>query len=61
MSAIRTHVVLMFLYAVATGAFFALLWRDTTRERVRTFVVIFLALFLGAIAVGWAMYPAPYR
>lgn len=61
MSVIRTHVVLMFLYAAATGAFFALLWRETTRERIRTFLIIFLSLFLGAIAVGWVMYAAPYR
>jgi cytochrome bd-type quinol oxidase subunit 2 len=57
---LRTHVALMFLYALATALFFALLWRETKRDRVRTFLVIFCALFFGAIAVGWLMYPAPY-
>ena len=57
---LRTHAVLMFLYASATALFFALLWRETKRERIRTFLVIFSALFFGAIAVGWLMYPAPY-
>lgn len=57
---IRTHVALMFLYAVATALFFALLWRETKRDRIRTFLVIFSALFFGAIAAGWLMYPAPY-
>ena len=56
----KTHVALMFLYAVATALFFALLWRETKRERIRTFLVIFSALFFGAIAIGWLMYPAPY-
>lgn len=57
---LRTHVVLMFLYAVPTALFFALLWRETKRDRIRTFLVIFSALFFGAIALGWLMYPAPY-
>ena len=56
----RTHVVLMFLYAAATALFFALLWKETKRERIRTFLVIFSALFFGAIVAGWLMYPAPY-
>ena len=50
----------MFLYAAATALFFALLWRETKRDRIRTFLVIFSALFFGAIAAGWLMYPAPY-
>jgi cytochrome bd-type quinol oxidase subunit 2 len=57
---IQTHIALMFLYAVATALFFALLWRETRRDRVRTFLVIFSALFFGGIAIGWLMYPAPY-
>ena len=60
MSLLRTHVALMFCYAAATALFFALLWRETTRERIRTFLVIFCALFFGGIAIGWLMYPAPY-
>lgn len=61
MSLLRNHMVLMFLYAAATGAFFALLWKPTRAERIRTFLTIFLALFLGGIAVGWAMYAFPLR
>jgi uncharacterized membrane protein YfcA len=60
MPMLTTHAVLMFLYAVATALFFALLWRETKRERIRTVLVIFCALFFGAIAAGWLMYPAPY-
>jgi hypothetical protein len=59
MSLLRTHVVLMFLYALATALFFALLWKETRRERVRSFLIIFFSLFLGAIALGWVMYVLP--
>ncbi|MEO8379436.1 MAG: hypothetical protein ABI779_07210 [Acidobacteriota bacterium] len=52
----KSHLALMFLYAACTAAFFALLWRDERRERVRMFLIIFCSLFLGAIAIGWAMY-----
>ncbi len=61
MSLLRSHLVLMFLYATATAAFFALLWKSTTSERVRFFLWVFIALFFGGIAVGWAMYPLPLR
>ena len=60
MSFLQSHVVLMFFYALATALFFALLWKETKRDRIRTFLVIFSALFFGAIAIGWLMYPAPY-
>jgi len=58
-SLLRNHIVLMFLYAVATGLFFALLWKETKAERIRSFLLIFLSLFFGGIALAWAMYPFP--
>lgn len=61
MSLLRTHVVLMFLYAASTGLFFALLWKTSLRQRIRTFLVIFCVLFVGALALGWLMYPFPLR
>lgn len=59
MSVLRTHVALMFLYALATAIFFALLWKETRRDRIRTFLIVFFSLFLGAIAIGWVMFPLP--
>ncbi|HVG23552.1 MAG TPA: hypothetical protein VND45_05315 [Thermoanaerobaculia bacterium] len=59
MSFLGTHAVLMFLYALATALFFALLWKESRRDRIRYFLIIFFSLFLGAIAVGWVMYPLP--
>ncbi|HEX2059449.1 MAG TPA: hypothetical protein VHK90_01785 [Thermoanaerobaculia bacterium] len=61
MSFLRNHIVLMFLYAVATGVFFALLWKRERSEQIRMFLVIFCALFLGGIALGWLMFPFPIR
>lgn len=61
MSILRSHAVLMFLYAIATALFFALLWKEERRERIRTFLTIFCALFFGGIALGWLMYPFPLR
>jgi hypothetical protein len=58
---LRNHVVLMFIYAAATGVFFALLWKTTPRDRLITFVITFLSLFAGGIVVAWAMYALPLR
>jgi hypothetical protein len=58
-SFLRNHIVLMFIYAVATASFFSLLWKHERRERIRSFVVIFCSLFLGGIALGWLMFPFP--
>ena len=61
MTFLRNHIALMFLYAVATGLFFALLSKETRPARLRLFLVIFCSLFLGGIALGWVMYPLPIK
>ena len=61
MSLLRNHIVLMFLYAVATALFFALLWKEGRQERIRFFAVVFVSLFIGGIALAWLMYPFPLR
>lgn len=61
MSFLRTHAVLMFLYATAVALFFALLWKHERQERIRTFLVIFCSLFLGGIVLGWLMFPFPLK
>ena len=61
MSLLRNHIVLMFIYAVATSLFFALLWKNSRRERIRFFLLVFCALFIGGVALGWLMYPFPLR
>jgi cytochrome bd-type quinol oxidase subunit 2 len=61
MTLLRNHIVLMLLYAVATALFFSLLWKSTRREQIRFFVLVFVALFFGGIALAWAMYPFPLK
>ena len=61
MSLLRNHIVLMVLYAAATAAFFALLWKHDRRERIQFFVVVFFSLVIGGIALAWVMYPFPLR
>ncbi len=61
MSLLRNHLVLMFIYAAATGVYFALLWKSSREERIRFFLLVFCSLFFGGIALGWLMYPFPLR
>ena len=61
MNLLRNHMVLMFVYAVATALFFSLLWKHTRKERIQFFVLVFSALFIGGIVLAWVMYPFPLR
>jgi hypothetical protein len=53
------HFIVMAVYAVLVSAFFALLWRDERRGRLRLFGILLAALLLGGLAVAWLMYPFP--
>ena len=53
------HFLIMCTYGFLVSAFFALLWRESRRERWRLFGVIFGSLVLGGLAVAWLMYPFP--
>ncbi len=59
MSLLRNHIVLMFLYALLTGVYFALLWKNTRKEQIKFFLFVFCCLFFGGIALAWVMYPFP--
>jgi len=54
-----SHVVLMALYALLVGMFFALLWRRGLRPQVRLFLQIFLVMLVGGILFAWLMFPFP--
>lgn len=59
MSWIESHVLLMLIYALLTGAFFALLWKSEARARLRMFAIVSFGLLAGGIAIAWAMFPFP--
>lgn len=61
MTFLKSHVVLMFIYAVVTALFFSLLWKHGKQERIRFFFLVFASLFLGGIGLSWIMYPFPLR
>lgn len=61
MSFLKSHIVLMLVYAVATALFFSLLWKKGKEERIRFFLVVFCSLFVGGIVISWLMYPFPIR
>jgi hypothetical protein len=54
-----SHFLLLVLYALLVSVFFALLWRNEKRERVRLFLQIFFGMVGGALIVAWLMYPFP--
>ncbi len=53
------HFLVMAVYGLLVSGFFALLWRDSSRDRVRLFGILLAALLLGGLAVAWLMYPFP--
>ncbi|MBI4917878.1 MAG: hypothetical protein HY825_18715 [Acidobacteria bacterium] len=53
------HFTLMVLHALLIAVFFAFLWKREKQERWRYFWKVFAALVLGAVALGWLMYPFP--
>jgi hypothetical protein len=53
------HFLIMAIYAFFVSAFFAFLWREGRRERVKLFGLIFGSLVLGGLAIAWLMYPFP--
>ena len=59
MSLLRNHIVLMVLYALATAAFFTLLWKKDRGERIRFFLFVSIGLVVGGILLAWVMYPFP--
>ena len=64
MSLLRNHLVLMFIYAVATGIYFALLWKTTRPERIRFFLKVFVGLTTGVLLYSYLLLcgrPSPLK
>ena len=54
-----SHFLLLVLYAFVVSLFFALVWHEEPRARLRLFVKMFLGLVLGSLAVAYLMAPFP--
>jgi hypothetical protein len=55
----RSHLLHMLLYSSLVSAFFALLMRQTPRDRLRLGAMIWLAMVGGALILAYLMYPFP--
>ena len=54
-----SHLLLLLLFAFLVSAVFATLSRDEPRAQLRTGAMMFGGFVLGAIVLGWLMYPLP--
>jgi len=55
----RSHFLHMLVYSTLVAVFFAVLVRDTPRERRRLGAVLWLAMVGGGLALVYLMYPFP--
>jgi hypothetical protein len=53
------HMILLVWHALLIAVFFAFLWRNDATERWRFFLKAFLIMVVGAVALGWLMFPVP--
>ena len=55
----RSHLVLLVLFAFFVSLIFALLGKDTVSEQVRFGGMLFVGFIVAALVLGWLMYPFP--
>lgn len=55
----RSHLLLMALFAFFVSLIFALLAKDDTKEQLRFGALLFGGFLAAAIVLGWLMYPFP--
>jgi hypothetical protein len=56
---IRSHLVILLVFSALVSTVFALIQRDSPRERLRFGLFTFGAFVLSVVVVGWLMYPFP--
>ena len=55
----RSHLLLMTLFAFFVSLVFALLAKDDTSEQLRFGTIMFGGFIVAALVLGWMMYPFP--
>lgn len=56
----RSHLLLLTLFAFFVSLVFALLAKDEPREQLRFGGLMFGGFVVSAIVLGWLMYPLPF-
>ena len=56
----RSHLLLLMLFAFFVSLVFALLAKDEPREQLRFGGLMFGGFVVSAIVLGWLMYPLPF-
>ena len=55
----RSHLLLLTLFAFFVSLIFAVIAKDDAREQLRFGGMMFAGVLASAIALGWLMYPFP--
>ena len=55
----RSHFLLLVLFAFFVSLVFAVIAKDDSREQVRLGGMMFGGFLAAAVAIGWLMYPFP--
>jgi hypothetical protein len=56
----RSHALLLAIFACFVSLVFALLTKDDAREQIRFGGMLFAGFLIAAIVLGWLMYPFPH-
>jgi hypothetical protein len=56
----RSHFLLMSLFAFFVSLVFAVLAKDGMREQARFGAVLFAGFLASALVIAWLMYPIPF-
>jgi hypothetical protein len=55
----RSHLLLLMLFAFFVSLVFAVIAKDETREQVRLGAAMFGGFLVSALVLGWLMFPFP--
>jgi hypothetical protein len=58
---VKSHLVLMAIFAFFVSLVFAVIAKDETREQLRFGGMMFGGFLASALVLGWLMYPFPLR
>jgi hypothetical protein len=57
---VTSHFLLMLVFAFFVALVFAFLMKDEPRDQLRFGAIAFGGFIVGALVIGWLMYPLPF-